>query len=286
MEQIAPNIYVSTEYPCVSVGCVIGPAGVIAVDAPTLPQDALAWRRQISRLTDRPIVYTVLTDEHPHRLLSARLLGAPIVASEVAYTQAAGYTRGYWRNVLRHLRRRSPEQGAGLKGLGAMLPQILFRDSVTLHRAGTDMTVETIEGAHPGSAWLDLRDENVVFLGDTLVVDEPPVMDATPDSKAWLQTLTMLRRPRFSGVTLVPGRGPASSQSATERLSEYLRVARRRVRSLHSSARPRDDVVDFVDELLSIFSLSDEERNRHRRRVRSGLKHVYLELAPEDRDSG
>jgi hypothetical protein len=111
-------------------------------------------------------------------------------------------------------------------------------------------------------------------------------MDETPDTKAWLDTLTRLRRPPFAGTTLVPGRGPLSDQSATHPLSEYVRLARRRVRSLHRNARPRDDVAGSVNELLSIFALSDTERDRFRRRVRNGLKHVYDELAAEDEDDG
>jgi len=286
MKQIAPNIYVSTEYRYVNVGCVVGPNGVIAIDAPTLPQDALDWRRRISKLEAGPIVYTALTDTHPYRLLCAGLLEAPLVASRAAYEHAAEYSRGFWRNVVRRLRRYHPEQETALKSVDPVLPEILFSDTLKLHKGGTDVTLERIEGAAPGSAWIDLRKENVLFLGDTLVVDTPPVMDETPDTKAWLDTLSALRRSRYADVTFVPGRGALSDQSATEPVSEYVRVARRRMRSLHRADRPRDDVTDFSDQLLSLFSLSDAERSRFRRRVRNGLKRVYDELAPDEEESG
>jgi glyoxylase-like metal-dependent hydrolase (beta-lactamase superfamily II) len=286
MKQIAPNIYVSTEYPYVNVGCVTGSKGVVAIDAPTLPEDALDWRRRILALEKGPIVYTAITDAHPHRLLCAGMLEAPIVASRAAYELAAEYSRGFWRNAVRRLRRYYPGQEAALRMVEPVLPEILFSDTLTLHKGGGNVTIERIEGAAPGSAWVDLREENVLFVGDTLVVGRPPVMDETPDTKAWLDTLTTLRRPRFSDVTFVPGRGPVSDQAATEPLSEYIRVARRRMRSLHQTGRSRDAVTDFTNEFLSVFSLSDEERDRYRRRVRKGLKHVYEELAPEEEESG
>jgi glyoxylase-like metal-dependent hydrolase (beta-lactamase superfamily II) len=286
MEQIAPHIYVSTTFRYVNVGCIVGPTGVVALDAPALPQDALTWRRQISELTDQPIVYTVLTDAHPHRLLCAGLFMAPIVSSRTAYEQAAEYTRGFWRSVIRRLKRFHPEQEETLRDVDPVLPEILFSDRLTLHKAGADVTIERVEGSAPGSAWIKPRDADVLFVGDTMVVGRPPVMDETPDTKAWLETLTWLRRPLFAGTALVPGRGPLSDQSATHPLSEYIRMARRRVRSLHRSARPRDDVSGFVNELLSIFALSDSERDQFRRRVRNGLKHVYDELAPQDLDDG
>lgn len=281
MKQIAPNIYVSTQYPYVNVGCVVGPAGIVAFDAPTLPGDALDWRLRIQALTEKPILYTALTDGHPHRLLCAGLLGAPIVATRAAYEAAVDRTRGYWRNQVRRLSRYHPEEEAALKDVEPVLPEILFSDTLTLHKGGTDVTLQTISGAAPGSAWIDLRDENILFLGDSLVVGRPPVMDETPDTRAWLGLLTDLRRPRFSDVTFVPGRGPVGDPAATELLSEYLRVARRRMRSLHRTERSAQDATDFVAELLSLFPLSEEERHRFRRRVRNGLKHVYEELDDE-----
>lgn len=285
MNQIAPNVYVSTEYAYVNVGCIVGPSGVVAIDVPTLPGDTLAWRREISELTDRPIVYTALTDAHPHRLLCASMLEAPIVASKAAYEHAADYSRGFWRNVVRRLKRDHSPHEAALRSIEPGLPTLLFSDGLTLHKGGIDVMMESAAGAAPGSGWVRLEDANVLFLGDTLVVGRPPVMEECPDTKAWLDTLTMLRRPRFSDVTFVPGRGGIGGQSATEPLSEYVRLARRRIRSLHRAGKPRDEVVDLVDELLAVFPLSDEERSRFRRRARNGLKRVYDELAP-DRDSG
>jgi glyoxylase-like metal-dependent hydrolase (beta-lactamase superfamily II) len=286
MKQIAPNVYVSTEYHYVNVGCVVGPKGVVSIDAPTLPEDALDWRRQILELEAGPIVYTALTDAHPHRLLCAGLLEAPIVTSRPAYELAAEYSRGFWRNTVRRLRRHHPEQETALKSLEPVLPEILFSHTLTLYKGGANVTIERVEGAAPGSAWIDLRDEDILFAGDTLVVGRPPVMDETPDTKVWLDTLSTLRRSRYTDVTFVPGRGVVTDQSATEPLSEYIRLARRRVRSLHRAGRPRDDVTEFTDELLSLFSLSDTERNRFRRRVRNGLKRVYDELTPDEEEGG
>jgi glyoxylase-like metal-dependent hydrolase (beta-lactamase superfamily II) len=286
MEQIAPNVYISTAFPYVNVGCVVGPTGVVALDAPALPGDALTWRRQILQLTDRPIVYTVLTDAHPHRLLSASLLQAPIVSSRAAYSYAAEHTRGFWRTVVRRLKRYNPEHEEIPQDADPVLPEILFSDTLTLHKTGVDVTIERVDGPAPGSAWIRPGDADVLFAGDTLVVGQPPVMDETPDTRAWLDTLTRLRRPHFADTKFVPGRGPIGDQSATFLLSEYVRVARRRVRSLHRGARPRDDAAGFVNELLSIFPLSDAERDRFRRRVRNGLKHVYDELACREEDDG
>jgi glyoxylase-like metal-dependent hydrolase (beta-lactamase superfamily II) len=207
------------------------------------------------------------------------------VASRAAYEQAADCSRGFWRNVVKRLKRSHPQQADALKGIAPSLPRLLFNDSLMLHRGGAEVTLEPIAGAAPGSSYVRPKDVEVAFLGDTLVYDRPPVMDQCPDTKAWLDTLTWLRRPHLSNIAFVPGRGPVGDQSATEPLSEYIRLARRRMRSLHRSEESRDNVADFVDELLSVFPLSEEERTQYRRRARNGLKRVYDELS-SNQDGG
>lgn len=164
------------------------------------------------------------------------------------------------------------------------LPEILFNQALTLHKGGADVTIQRVDGAAPGSAWVELPHRAVLFAGDTVVVGRPPIMDETPDTRAWLRTLTELRRPRYSDVTLVPGRGPLSDQTGTEELSEYIRVARRRMRTLHRQEEPTEEPADFTAELLSLFALSEEDRHRFRRRVRNGLKQVHAELSAEAHD--
>jgi cyclase len=278
MKEIVPNIYVSTEYPGVNVGFIVRPEGVIAVDAPTLPKDARAWRRRIAATTASPILYTVLTDTHPHRLLNAGVLEAPIVAARAAYARAADYTDGFWRNVVRRLIRHYPDLGGSLADVNIVLPEILFNNNLTLHKGKVDVTVERVAGSAPGSAWIDLHEEGVLFTGDTLVAETHPIMDASPDTKAWLNTLTTLRRRQLSDVTIVPGRGPLCDQSASQHLSEYIRVARRRARSLYKAGRTPGGMDEFVSEMLSLFPTPEDEREQLQRRVQSGLERVYEEF--------
>ena len=280
MKEIAPHIYASTEYSGVNVGFIVVPAGAIAVDAPTLPGDARAWRQRIVEIAGGPILYVVLTDAHPDRLLSAGLLEAPIVAARAAYEHAAAYTDGFWRGIIEDWTRRHPGAAGELAGVRIVLPEIMFTSRVILHKGGVDVTVERVAGAAPGSARIYLREQDVLFAGDTLVVGTHPYLAAAPDTGAWLKTLRTLRRARFSKTTIVPGRGPLCDQSATQPLSEYITLARRRVRSLHTAGRARVDTVALVAELLPLFPAPDDERELVQRRIKAGLDRLYEELRP------
>jgi glyoxylase-like metal-dependent hydrolase (beta-lactamase superfamily II) len=227
----------------------------------------------------------LLTDAHPDRLLSAGILSgsgeAPIVASRAAFDRASAYTDGFWRGVVESWARRFPEVANDLTGMRGVLPEILFTQDLTLHSGEMGVTVRCVPGSAPGSAWVRLPEQDVLFTGDTLVVDIPPIMSATPDTKAWLNTLTSLRRSTFSETILVPGRGPLCDQSATLPLSEYIALARRRVRSLHTAGQARPGMAAVMAEMLSLFSIPEDRYDSAQRRVKAGLDRLYEELRPQ-----
>jgi glyoxylase-like metal-dependent hydrolase (beta-lactamase superfamily II) len=280
MKEIASNVYVSTELPGVNVGFIVMPEGAIVVDAPVLPQDARAWRQRVVEIAGGPILYVVLTDAHPDRLLSAGLLEAPIVAARAAYDQASVYTEGFWRGVVESWARRFPEAADDMSGVSVVLPEVMFSSGLTLHKGGVDVKVRQVEGAAPGSAWVYLPEQDVLFAGDTVVAESHPFLHAAPDTKAWLDTLTALRRARFSKTIIVPGRGPLGDQAASRPLSGYIALARRRVRSLHA-AGARSDVGELVAEMLPLFPVPDDERELVPRRIKAGLDRLYEELETE-----
>jgi glyoxylase-like metal-dependent hydrolase (beta-lactamase superfamily II) len=286
MKEIAPDVYASTEYSGVNVGFIVTPAGAIAVDAPTMPRDARAWRQRIVDVAGGPVLYVVLTDTYPDRLLSAGLLEAPLIAAQAACDRASAYTEGFWRSVVEGWGRRYPEMAGDLVGVSIVLPEITFSSSLTLHKGGMDVTVECVAGAAPGSAWVHMPDRDVLFTGDVLVAETHPFMAVSPDTRAWLNTLTALRRARFAKTTMVPGRGPLCDQTATGPLSEYIVLARRRVRSLYTPEQTRPDMTPLVAEMLPLFPVPDDadavgrgvERDLVTRRIKAGLDRLYEEL--------
>ena len=97
-----------------------------------------------------------------------------------------------------------------------------------------------------------------------------------------MRTLRLLRRKWRETTIIVPGRGALCDRSATRALSDYIALARRRVRSLHTAGRARADVSTLVSEILEQFPVSDDSRDLVQRRVKSGLDHLYEELKPEE----
>lgn len=285
MRKIAPNVYAETAYSGVNVGFVVVPGGAIAIDAPTLPQDARAWQQKVVETAGGPIRYVILTDTHPDRILNAGLMEAPIIAARLAYDQASAHTDSTWRGIIESWARSYPQASGDLPETPVALPEIMFTDSLTLHEEEVTVTVRRIAGSAPGSAWVYLPEQDVLFTGDTLVVQTHPFLADAPDTKAWLETLKSLRQPRFANTKIVPGRGPICNSSATRPLGEYIVLARRRARSLQAAGPARVDKAAIVAELLSLFPVADDEPESVQRRIRAGLDRLSEEVQ-EDAEDG
>ena len=274
MDEIGPGIYVDTFDPGINVGFVVAEGGAIAVDAPPLPSDVLAWRETILRVAGGPVRYTILTDHRLDRSLSARLLGAPLVAGRSTRSRLSEM-RDQESEVLKEW---AEQRGYELQieGPPLALPEIAVEGRMTIH-GSRSVVVETVAGAAPGSVWVLVPDSSVIFAGDTVVIDNHPLLDEAPDTAAWLQTLTRMRRPYFPAGRIVPGRGPVGTKVDTRPLSDYIRRARRRMRSLVSAGRGPSAVAGLVDEFLPLFPVEPAREREIQDRILRGLEHLYAE---------
>jgi|YNPNPStandDraft_1061719.scaffolds.fasta_scaffold05108_2 glyoxylase-like metal-dependent hydrolase (beta-lactamase superfamily II) len=275
MEQISPNVYISTCPPGINVGFVLTGRGVVVVDVPPAPAEARAWQEQIRQVTDSPIRFTILTSHRPERAYSARLLGAPVIAlrsTPGTPPQAGGETA--W--VESDEETLPPEEMAPPEPVPPS-PALFLTERLTLHDRPT-LIVEAVTGARPDSLWVLLPEEKVLFAGDSVVVGCHPLLGSAPDTKGWLETLVRVRRSYFPAQTIIPGRGPVASKEDTLPLSEYIQKVRRRVRAFRASGHSPADLAGLAQEFLPLFPFEPAQQEVILRRIRSGLERVYEEM--------
>lgn len=281
LEEIATGVYVAPAFPDVNLGLICIDGGAIAVDAPALPADARAWHEQVCALADGPIRYTILTDHHPDRAFSAGMLGAPVIAGRETLRLLREAGEEYRRTAIDDWRQQRPRETPGPEDHKVAIPDAGVAGRITLHTR-PQVVVETVAGAAPGSIWVLLPQEGILFAGDTIVAGTHPLLGSTPDTGAWLETLVAVRRSRFPASIIVPGRGPVGDGKQTHALSEYIQLVRRRIRSLHRAGRNRNGLAGLVREFLAAFPVTDADQDRAQRRIRSGLERVYEELRPDE----
>ena len=61
IREIAPNIFIETEYHGANVAFIVTGEGVVLIDTPMLPDDARAWLREIQKTTGEEVIYIINT---------------------------------------------------------------------------------------------------------------------------------------------------------------------------------------------------------------------------------
>jgi cyclase len=270
-------VWVETTYLGANVAALGTGQGVVLVDTPMLPDEARAWRAAIAQRTDEPVVYTLYTDHHRGHILGSQFFPeATVVAHEEAWREIGSYGDGFRIRLLNMYRTRQPgaaqEWGAGLV---VVPPEVTFQGRMGLFLGDKEIHVIHVGGHTPATSVVYLPRDGILFAGDVVVTDRPPFLSQA-DTKQWLQALTYLRRLRYD--VLVPGHGAPTGKEATGRMSAYLRLVRRRVRSAYRSGMDKTETARSLIDLLAFWPIPPEEKPKADRRFKSGMGRVWNEM--------
>lgn len=282
MQEIAPGIFVETGFRRVNVGAILTDDGWVLIDTPPYPEDAHRWRETLQAVRDAPICAIVTTDCHRDRFLGNFWFDTRVV---VAHAETINHIRSlpsaFVDSAIEALAQDSVERHQ-FSSVRLRLPTVSFTRRMQLRYGGREIPLLAMPGPTAGSLWVHLPEHGVLFAGDSIVVNQHLYISSS-STKDWLENMTNLRRSRFAAEIIVPGRGPLTGKAATEPVSNYLRLARRRVYSLYRAGRPRADTSSLVPELLPMFPYQEHELERVQRRIKAGLDRIYEEFKLSDR---
>jgi len=284
MQSIANGIFYEDTYPGVTLGAVIMPRGTLMIDAPLRAEDARTWKSVLltqSRGTHRLLVNL---DAHTDRTIGVRHMDCTIIAQinvldtyENRTTVFKGQPLGSsseWENY--------PE----ISGTRWSLPNITFSDQMSLHWSELEIVIEHHPGPDPGSSWVIIPSEKVVFIGDTVLVDQPPYL-AKSDLPQWIEAISELRSPRYRDYTIVSGRGGPISIEYVREQHELFKGLHKRLETLSEKNASPHDLEKHIDPFLDKLSFPAALRESYEQRLRFGLEHYYLHhYFPDSEENG
>lgn len=276
MKEIAPGVYIETDYSLVTVGAIVTSEGWVCIDTPLYPRDARSWRSALQALSSLPIRYIINTDHHRDRILGNSWFDAPVVTHTFCAEVISNLKNAFITQTAEELgsNEHDPAEIASLK---IIPPQISYTDTMTLYCGDQAITLSHRPSATAGNTWVTLAADKLIFAGDAIMTTQHPyVVDGC--SEPWLKSLRILRLDRYDDWTVVSGREGIVPIAATGRLSEYLRVARRRINSLLHANHPRSELTSLIPEFLPFFPYPPERRDEIQRRIKSMLEAVYEEM--------
>ncbi|MEW6717683.1 MAG: hypothetical protein AB1345_09295 [Chloroflexota bacterium] len=271
MRQIEDNIYLEDSFFGVTLGALVFSHGIVLIDTPPKPEDARSWRNNLQNLgtgIDRLLVYL---DAHPDRTLGGHTIGCAAIAHE---------------DTLRIFDHRSTVFRGQPSGTGAVWetcqnmpnvrwhpPQITFSLNVYLQWGGYHVKIEHHRGPSPGAAWAVIPEAKIVFVGDTVVINQPPFLHAA-NIPAWINSLSLLLK-SFSDYTVISGRGGLAAREVILSQQRFLKELQRRLDHLGRRKAPPEALEKLIPTLLSKFNFPGKYQDLYTNRIHSGLTQYY-----------
>ncbi len=228
---------------CVAnAGLIVGPEGCIVIDALFAPSMTQVFRREIARVTDKPVRLLVNTHHHiDHTLGNSAFPEAQIISH-------ANARREHLRNglaMLEMLRPRLPELVAETDGLEPRAPDLTFDGEFTIHDGDREVQLVHLGRGHTiGDALVMLPEERLVFAGDVAFHGVTPLAFEGHIGD-WIGVCD-----RADGLEIdriVPGHGPVGGKEALREMQGYLASIREQAKAAFDEGRSQDDAAAAID---------------------------------------
>jgi glyoxylase-like metal-dependent hydrolase (beta-lactamase superfamily II) len=273
MQEIKPGIFYEDTYPGPTIGAIILPQGMIFIDAPLRPEDGHRWKSNLMNRSQGTI-YKILVclDDHPDRTIGANSLDCPIVTQRGAAKTLQDHSKVF--------RGQLPESGSlwekypETTGLQWVIPDITFSERMQFHWAEEAVLLEHHPGPRPGSSWVLIPSEKIVFIGDAVVVKGPPFLGKA-HLPTWIDTLDVLLKAKYRDYTIISGRGGPINPDNIRELKKTFRKIHRRVDKFASREASVEDVRDLAEKYLDDFSFLKRDRAFFLQRLQHGLSQYY-----------
>ena len=271
MKQIENGIVYEDSFLGVTVGALIFSHGTILIDAPIRPEDTRTWRAAVMTQRGNANRLLVSLDAHPDRTLGTRALECTIVAHQKAAQ--------VFRNRPTIFKGQSVETGAAWEtysdaiGMRWASPDITFSERISLHWGAQEVILEHHPGPTPGSMWVILPAAKIIFVGDTLVINQPPFL-AQAELVAWLESLDLLIK-TYASYTIVCGRGGLASMEDVRSLRKMLKDVLHSIERLATKNAQPEATQAMVTPLLAQYSIATKLRDLYSTRLAYGLHQCF-----------
>ncbi len=214
MQQLTRNLFVETRMRGANHGFVVTTEGVVLIDTPHKPSDALKLKAEIAK--HGPVRYILNTEPHGDHWTGNAYFDAPVIA------HAGVRKRMLETNMEEHVARVAafgPNEPALLEGYHANAPVLTFESGMTLHVGNHTFEMIHMPGHTAYQAAICIKEEGVIFTSDNVFHKcHTWLQEADPD--AWLGSLQALGR--LDEEVFVPGHGEVCGKSYLDEQAAFI----------------------------------------------------------------
>lgn len=235
MQQLTSNVFVETQSRGCNHGFVTTSEGIVMIDSPHKPSNALKLRTEIA--TRGPLRYIINTEPHGDHWTGNAFFDAPVIAHEGVRQ------RILTTDMAAHVARVGsfgPEEPKLLEGYTPNAPVITFQSGMTLHVGDHTFAMIHMPGHTAYQAAICIKEEGVVFTSDNIFHKvQTWLQEANPD--LWLVALEALRK--LDEEIFIPGHGAVCGKDYLDEQGAFIQEWKAYVKRGIDQGMTRDEAI-------------------------------------------
>jgi cyclase len=248
MQQLSKNVFVETGIRGCNHGFVTTSDGIVMIDSPHKPSDALKLKAEIARRGGN-LRYIINTEPHGDHWTGNAFFDVPVIAHE-------GVRRRIEQtDMAEHVARIAtfgPDEPTLLEGYRANAPVITFREGMTLHVGDHTFEMIHMPGHTMYQAAISIKEEGVVFTSDNIFHKcHTWLQEANPD--LWLASLESLRG--LKEEVFVPGHGAICGKEYLDEQGSFIREWVEYVSRAIERGMSKDEAIEKLTDLTGRYPM-------------------------------
>jgi glyoxylase-like metal-dependent hydrolase (beta-lactamase superfamily II) len=271
MRKLLTGIYIESGYDGVTVGAIELDKGFLLIDAPLKAEDGNAWLAALDEINSDIPKLLVNMDSNPDRTLGAKALDCKIIShtdtmqvfkQRSAIFKAQSIEGGFEWELL-----------GGLSGVRWKPPEQFLSGSVEFFWGGKRIFLNHHPGPESGALWVEVPDQKVVFVGDTVVIKQPPFLEKA-NIEDWVNSLDILLND-YQDYKIICSRGGLVEEEDIKQLKKFLINVNKQVEKIGKKQAVPTATQKLVDKLLSQWKYPAKYKEFYTDRLRHGLAAYY-----------
>ncbi len=205
MQKITDNVYVETEFQGCNPGFVATREGVVMIDTPQVPADAIKWRDEIAK--HGPVRYVINTEPHADHFSGNYFFGGTVVAHDGTREAILAASVEDFKESLKQM---SPDSLPLMENFSYRPPTITLSQRLILYLGDHTFQLIHLPGHTAFQVAVYIPEERVVFTSDNIFHKLPAAFHQVLPYEL-LNSLKRLQE--LDADVLVPGHGSTCDRS-------------------------------------------------------------------------
>lgn len=272
MQEIAPNVFITTNSLGLITGIIHPEEGLVFIDSPTRLDELDSIGAKLTGNAKPSPRFLVVLDTNYDRLLSAKGMDFIIIAHCNSITPTkpkSGAAKASEDQT--SLGDTSDSPNGSMRQFS---PEIVFQTDLRIFLGTMEIRLEHHAGVNSAGVWVELPQQKLLFVGDAVMGDEPPFL-AYFDADTWLTDLELLASERFRGYQIISSRCGIVSQEQIDVMHQRLTYIRDTLNPLLENKASLDEMLKLIPQIIDYYNVPPLLHDLYYNRLRWGLTTYY-----------